>query len=101
MIQFIFIVSILLINLEKGLVLGRYNEWRKFGGILFVIKDNFCIKDIRTTCVFYILNNYVLLYIVIVVQKFQDVGGVIIGKINMDEFVMGYQIIQYRKFNFC
>lgn len=60
-------VSILLINLEKGLVLGRYNEWRKFGGILFVIKDNFCIKDIRTTCVFYILNNYVFLYIVIVV----------------------------------
>lgn len=70
-------------------VSGRHNEWRKFGGIPFAIKDNFCTKDIRTTCASHILNNYVPPYTATVVQKLQDAGGVIIGKTNMDEFAMG------------
>lgn len=70
-------------------VSGRHNEWRKFGGIPFAIKDNFCTKDIRTTCASHILNNYVPPYTATVVQKLQDAGGIIIGKTNMDEFAMG------------
>uniref|UniRef100_K1QZU1 Glutamyl-tRNA(Gln) amidotransferase subunit A-like protein n=1 Tax=Magallana gigas TaxID=29159 RepID=K1QZU1_MAGGI len=76
-------------KLKQGLVSGRHNEWRKFGGIPFAIKDNFCTKDIRTTCASHILNNYVPPYTATVVQKLQDAGGVIIGKTNMDEFAMG------------
>lgn len=89
-IQFIFTVSILMTNLENDdSVSGRHNEWRKFGGIPFAIKDNFCTKDIRTTCASHILNNYVPPYTATVVQKLQDAGGIVIGKTNMDEFAMG------------
>ncbi|XP_061193448.1 glutamyl-tRNA(Gln) amidotransferase subunit A, mitochondrial-like [Saccostrea echinata] len=70
-------------------VSGRHHEWRKFSGIPFAIKDNFCTKDIRTTCASNILSNYVPPYTATVVQRLQDEGGVIIGKTNMDEFAMG------------
>nr|XP_022294168.1 glutamyl-tRNA(Gln) amidotransferase subunit A, mitochondrial-like [Crassostrea virginica] len=70
-------------------VSGRHNEWRKFGGIPFAIKDNFCTKNIKTTCASNILNNYVPPYTATVVQRLQGEGGVIIGKTNMDEFAMG------------
>ncbi|PIR20447.1 MAG: Asp-tRNA(Asn)/Glu-tRNA(Gln) amidotransferase GatCAB subunit A [Deltaproteobacteria bacterium CG11_big_fil_rev_8_21_14_0_20_47_16] len=58
-------------------------------GIPVGIKDLFTINGVRTTCGSHILENYTAPYTATVVQRLQDAGAVIVGKLNMDEFAMG------------
>ncbi len=58
-------------------------------GIPVGIKDNLCTKGIPTTCASRILSNFVPPYESTATQKLADVGAVMVGKTNLDEFAMG------------
>ena len=51
-------------------------------GLPIAIKDNFCTKDLPTTCCSRILENFNPTYDATVVQKTRDAGGIILGKVN-------------------
>ncbi len=58
-------------------------------GIPVAFKDIFCTKGLRSTGGSKILENYVPPYDSTVVKKTRENGGVIIGKVNNDEFAQG------------
>ncbi|MCJ1243204.1 Trimeric GatFAB AmidoTransferase(AdT) complex subunit [Trapelia coarctata] len=58
-------------------------------GRLIAIKDNICTADFPTTCASHILEGFQSPYNSHVVQRLEDVGAVIAGKTNLDEFGMG------------
>ena len=62
---------------------------KKLPGIPIAIKDLFCTKNIKTTAGSKILENFVPTYESTVTQNILNEGGIIIGKLNCDEFAMG------------
>ena len=68
---------------KAGGRIGRLN------GIPVALKDNICTQDVPTTCGSRMLQNFVPPYDAHVAQRIHAEDGVIIGKLNMDEFAMG------------
>ncbi|HIK94203.1 MAG TPA: Asp-tRNA(Asn)/Glu-tRNA(Gln) amidotransferase subunit GatA [Planctomycetes bacterium] len=58
-------------------------------GLPVGIKDNMCQKAVATTCGSRMLHNYHPPYDAHVVERLKAEDGVIVGKLNMDEFAMG------------
>ncbi len=58
-------------------------------GVPVAIKDNLCIRGMRTTCSSRILSNFIPTYTAEAVINLEKAGAVILGKTNMDEFAMG------------
>lgn len=58
-------------------------------GLPVAIKDNMCQKEVLTTCGSQMLSNYKPPYDAHAVERLRAQDGVIIGKLNMDEFAMG------------
>ena len=61
----------------------------KLPGIPMAVKDLFCTKDIRTTAGSKILENFVPTYESTVTENIWNEGGILLGKLNCDEFAMG------------
>ncbi len=58
-------------------------------GIPIAQKDIFCTQGVKTTCGSKMLDNFIAPYNATVVDKFNQAGSVLLGKLNMDEFAMG------------
>ena len=58
-------------------------------GVPVAVKDNLCVRGMRTTASSRILEQFVPPYDATAVQRMEAAGAVIIGKANCDEFAMG------------
>lgn len=58
-------------------------------GIPYALKDNLCTTGIRTTCASKILANFIPPYNADVYDKLIAEKGILLGKLNLDEFAMG------------
>ncbi|MDD2807468.1 MAG: Asp-tRNA(Asn)/Glu-tRNA(Gln) amidotransferase subunit GatA [Patescibacteria group bacterium] len=58
-------------------------------GIPLAVKDIFCTNGVRTTVGSRILENYVPPFSASVIERLEQQGSVMLGKVNMDEFACG------------
>ena len=58
-------------------------------GIPMAHKDIFCTQGVKTSCASKMLDNFIAPYNATVVDKLNQAGAVMLGKLNMDEFAMG------------
>ncbi len=71
---------------DKLLASGHANP---LTGIPVAQKDIFCTQGIKTSCGSKMLDNFPAPYNATVIEKFNQQGAVMLGKLNMDEFAMG------------
>jgi aspartyl-tRNA(Asn)/glutamyl-tRNA(Gln) amidotransferase subunit A len=58
-------------------------------GVPVSIKDLFCVEGAPTTAASKILANFIPPYTATPVQRLEDAGAIVLGKVNLDEFAYG------------
>jgi len=61
----------------------------KLAGVPFTVKDIFCVKNTFSTAASKILANFRSPYTATAVQRMQEAGAILLGKVNLDEFTYG------------
>ena len=74
-------------KVQKGIDDGTYTS--PLAGVPMAVKDNMCTKGILTTAASKILTGFKPFYNSTAVEKLENAGAVLLGKLNMDEFAMG------------
>lgn len=68
---------------------ARGEDIRLLAGVPFTIKDIFCVKETPTTAASRILANFISPYSATPAERLEAAGGVLLGKVNLDEFTHG------------
>lgn len=58
-------------------------------GVVVGVKDNICTADMPSTGGSRVLEGYRPAYDATAVRKIRELGGIVVGKTNLDEFGMG------------
>jgi aspartyl-tRNA(Asn)/glutamyl-tRNA(Gln) amidotransferase subunit A len=58
-------------------------------GVPFTVKDIFCVEGLPATAASRILANFVAPYTATPVNRMEAAGGIMLGKVNLDEFTYG------------
>jgi aspartyl-tRNA(Asn)/glutamyl-tRNA(Gln) amidotransferase subunit A len=69
--------------------LAEGEEIGPLGGVPFTVKDIFCVEGTRTTAASRILANFTAPYTATPAARMEAAGGVLLGKVNLDEFTHG------------
>lgn len=75
--------------LEKAKSLDDKDPSGKLFGLPIGIKDNISVKGMKNTCCSKMLENYEAVFNANCVEHIDEENGIIIGKLNMDQFAMG------------
>ncbi|WP_414047119.1 Asp-tRNA(Asn)/Glu-tRNA(Gln) amidotransferase subunit GatA [Macrococcus equi] len=77
------------VAMDKAKQMDNQEPSGKLFGIPMGIKDNIVTKDLETTCASKILTGFNPVYDATVMNKLNAENGIVVGKLNMDEFAMG------------
>lgn len=69
--------------------IDKQGNYKGLAGIPYALKDNFCTRGVRTTCASTMLENFVPFYDATAARQLAEAGGILLGKLNMDEFALG------------
>ena len=75
--------------LEKAKSLDDKDPSGKLFGLPIGIKDSISVKGMKNTCCSKMLENYEAVFNANCVEHINEENGIIIGKLNMDQFAMG------------
>ena len=75
--------------IEKARKCDQEKDYTGISGIPYALKDLICTRGMRTTCSSHMMENFVPTYDATVAAKLKEAKGILLGKLNMDEFAMG------------